>query len=194
MVSPIVRCYIVIRALQLKVKIPKQIGRKLSKYEKNASRNNNNVKFTCFQSMLNGTLEASSIIPKRITISPEWAVNLILFNDCEVENAFYLTVGHELTHKDGDFSKKCTVVRDKKFINWINEVHADFGAAKKMVDSNRNKLIDSMKYKLALKENDKDGPTHPSWKRRLEYVSNYSFDEKLIKQIANPLLAEFEPQ
>ena len=71
-----------------------------------------------------------------------------------------------------------------KFISWVNEVHADFGAAEKMADSSRNKLILSMKYKLSLKQTDNDSPTHPSWEKRLDYVSNYDFDETLIRKIA----------
>ena len=73
---------------------------------------------------------------------------------------------------------------DKTFINYVNEVHADFGAAEKMVDSDRHKLILSMEYKLSLKQTDNDSPTHPSWKRRLEYASNYDFNEALIQRIA----------
>ena len=74
---------------------------------------------------------------------------------------------------------------DKTFINYVNEVHADFGAAEKMVDSDRHKLILSMKYKLSLKHTDNDLSSHPSWKRRLEYVSDYDFDEILIRRIAD---------
>lgn len=32
--------------------------------------------------------------------------------------------------------------------------------------------------------NNKDGPTHPLWKHRLEYVINYDFGEELIRRIA----------
>ena len=47
------------------------------------------------------------------------------------------------------------------------------------------KLILSTEYKLSLKRKDDDSFTHPSWKRRLEYVSKYNFDESLIHRIAD---------
>lgn len=94
-----------------------------------------------------------------------------------------ITIGHELTHKEKDFFS-FRYILSYKFISWVNEVHADFGAAEKMADSSRNKLILSMKYKLSLKQTDNDSPTHPSWEKRLDYVSNYDFDETLIRKIA----------
>ena len=54
-----------------------------------------------------------------------------------------------------------------------------------MVDSDRQKLILSIQYKLSLKHTDNDSVTHPSWKKRLEYVSDYDFNEILIRKIAD---------
>lgn len=81
---------------------------------------------------------------------------------------------------------------DRKFINWVNEVHADFGAAKEMVNGSRDLLIKSTEYKLALKPYNKDSYSHPSWTRRLEYATNYNFDELLIRKIANDTSFENE--
>ena len=42
-----------------------------------------------------------------------------------------------------------------------------------------------MKYKLSCKQKkDKDTRSHPSWNRRIEYISNYNFDYNLIDKIA----------
>ena len=108
-----------------------------------------------------------------------------MFLNNEIKDAFTITIGHERVHLEKDFFYKKPINKfGKKFVNWVNEVHADFGAAEKMADSSRDKLILSMKYKLSLKQTDNDSPTHPSWKRRLEYASNYDFNEALIQRIA----------
>lgn len=130
------------------------------------------------------TLNASALFYKLILISPEWAVRLVLFDDEETKNAFKITLGHELTHKDGDYFKLLSFGKNKRFVNYTNEVHADFGAAEKMVNSDRKKLIASMNYKLSLKANNKNTNDHPSWNTRKYYAENYNFNKKLIERIA----------
>ena len=53
-----------------------------------------------------------------------------------------------------------------------------------MAACSRQKLLDSTRYKKALKKKDKGDFAHPSWERREYYVTNFNFDEKLIRQIA----------
>ena len=89
-----------------------------------------------------------------------------------------------MTHKDGDYFNLLSFGINKRFVNYVNEVHADFGAAKKMVNSDREKLIASMNYKLSLKANDKNTSDHPSWSTRKYYAENYNFNKELIERIA----------
>ena len=142
------------------------------------------LRFTILKDGPFNILSACAISPKHILVSQEWASELFL--NQEIKNAFIITIGHEKTHLENDFLYKKTINKlDKTFINYVNEVHADFGAAEKMVDSDRHKLILSMEYKLSSKHTDNDSSSHPSWKRRLEYVSDYDFDEILIHRIAD---------
>ena len=71
-----------------------------------------------------------------------------------------------------------------KFIAYVNEIHADFGSAQKMLNSNREQLIQSMLYKQSQFSNiDKGDYAHPSWEKRITYVRNFNFTKALIKQI-----------
>lgn len=118
-----------------------------------------------------------------IVVTPEWASRLVLINTGEVHNAFKITIGHELTHKDGDIFVLKHGIRCVKFLAHVNEVHADFGAAQKM-NLGRNILIKSMEYKKSFADNDKSDCSHPSWERRKFYAKNFDFTKKLIQQIA----------
>ena len=78
----------------------------------------------------------------------------------------------------------------------LNEVHADFGAAEKMVNGCKQKLLDSINYKSEINEsiinssklnkNEKNRKlgSHPSWSQRKKYVERGTFDDELIKEIA----------
>lgn len=196
MISIPVRIYVYYKAIQWKMDKPKGIGKRLNNYRKSINSNGYIIVFSCFQSALNGILNADSIIPKIITISPRWAVQLILFDSSETRNAFLITIGHELTHKDGDFSMLSKEGPDRIFISWVNEVHADFGAAEKMVNGCKQKLLDSINYKSEINEsiinssklnkNEKNRKlgSHPSWSQRKKYVERGTFDDELIKEIA----------
>lgn len=142
------------------------------------------LRFTILKDGFFNILSACAILPDHILVSQEWAIQLFL--NKEINNAFIITIGHEKVHLEKDFVYKKAINKcEKKFISHVNEVHADFGAAVKMADSSRDKLILSMKYKLSLKHIDNDSPTHPSWKKRLEYASDYDFNEILIRKIAD---------
>lgn len=72
----------------------------------------------------------------------------------------------------------------------------DFDAAEKMANGSKQKLLDSMNYKSKINESiishsksnknakNKKNSSHPSWPQRKEYVDLGTFDEKLIRQIA----------
>lgn len=130
-------------------------------------------------------LNASSSISKSIFLNPEWAFYIIFYNnDKELKDALSITIGHELTHKEKDFSTFGLSATNKMFVNWVNELHADFGAVQKMANSNRQKLLDSMEYKRMRKDNDENNCYRPSWTQKIHYVKHYDFGKELIQQIA----------
>lgn len=131
------------------------------------------------------TLNACAFLPGIIIINSEWITHLALFQNEATREAFIATLGHEMAHKDNDFVFWEFGTKDKKFVNWINEIHADFCGACKCFQADREKEIHAIEYKLKFKgKKDKDSSVHPSWKKRLEYVSNYDFNIRLIRRIA----------
>ena len=158
----------------------------LNKQENVSLPNNVVLRFTTLKDGFSSLLSASAHLPYYIIASPEWAARLFLFDSEATRNAFTITIGHEITHLDGDFPNTKLTRNDKKFVNWVNEVHADFGAAEKMVEYNRQKLIDSIIYKRSFKKKrkwNKNYSTHPSWNNRERYARNYDFNDILIEQI-----------
>lgn len=143
--------------------------------------NSTSVKYTLFY--LQKTLDVSLTPWGNIVYSLEWARRLVFDNDEYVQNAFRISIGHELTHKYEDISLRIDK-KDVSFMSWINEVHADFGGCQKMADGNRQKLISSIDYKKKSKDRDKDSKSHPSWQRRRYYAENFDFNEQLIRQMA----------
>lgn len=171
----------------------------LDKQENISLPNNVLFRFTTLKDGFSSLLSASAHQPNYIIASPEWASRLFLFDSEATRNAFSITLGHETTHTEGDFSTKGFHGKNKKFINWVNEVHADFGAAQKMVSSNKEKLLNSIDYKIAAKEEKKNillkllektvlvfikETSHPSWQQRRIYAETGVFDKALIENLA----------
>ena len=132
-------------------------------------------------------LNASSAISNCVIFNQSWLYRVVFFDGLETNNAFKMTLGHELTHKENDLLPLKGIIYDINgycFIAWCNKVHADFGAVVKFAELDRNKQIQAMEYKLNLKKDDKPSLDHPSWCQRIEYVKNYDFDEILIRKIA----------
>ena len=119
-----------------------------------------------------------------ILVTTEWAARLVLENTEEVRTAFLLSLGHELTHKEKDIYILTKGLCSLKFSLQINEVHADYGAVLKFVNSNRALALMGMNYKMKFKNINKESFEHPSWLKRKEYIQKYNFDEQLIRQIA----------
>lgn len=132
------------------------------------------------------TPNASATIPRIILINTAWATRIVLSNDNPyMHTAFKMTVCHEMTHQENDFVLFEFFTKDSMFVNWINEVHADFGGVQKAFKGDVQKAIYAMKYKLSCKnKKDKDTRSHPSWKKRIEYISYFDFDAKLVEQVA----------
>lgn len=176
--------YIFYRAKKLKKEVPKNYKEILEQRTNLPQLNKNKFKFSFWQGALSSLPSASVTIFGGIMCSPEWAARLVLFNDEATINAFTMTIGHELTHKGKELNKKCLSKNDKRFKSWVTEVHADFGGAEKMVDCDRHKLVESMRYKLKQKRKDKYHESHPSWALRKCYAEYCDFNEKLIRRIA----------
>lgn len=178
---------LVIFCLQIQTKkTKKDICNRLNKYSKLEQLNGNYLFYnkSIFDS---DSVNANSAFFNIILISYGWALHLILNQNEETDNAFRITIGHELGHKAGDFPismKYLFSINAMKLIFWSNEVQHDFYAAKIMVNCSRDALISSMKYKIKLKKNNKSDLSHPSWVKRLYYVEHFDFNEDLIKQIA----------
>lgn len=197
----LIKIHIIHRSKKLNKSIPNDIGSKIDEYE-NMFVPDNLVKFSFIKDGFFVLLNGRATGVNGILLTPEWAARLLLDNNDDTINAYLITIGHEMTHNEGDFSINGFQGKNKKFINWVNEVHADFGAAEKMVEYNRQKLIDSMQYKMDAKKKPKckllnnfikkalnllhsDEYTHPTWETRLEYATNYNFDKELIEKIAS---------
>lgn len=134
--------------------------------------------------------------PKKfIVVNSEWIsrVKISAKNEDEIHKAFMITIGHELSHKERRLSpwKRSIKYMFKymKVIAYVNEIYADFGGVKKMMENNqkdRTELIKSCKYKQTIKKSytiDCDTPHHPSWDKRIYYVSHFNFNEDLRKRI-----------
>lgn len=122
-----------------------------------------------------------------IQVSQAYAAKLVLNDSNDIHNAFLMSLGHEMTHKDNDIKviKGMFIKNGTKFLAHVNEVHADFGAVQKLANNNREKQLKAMKYKQSYKKNvDVSDFCHPSWNQRYNYIEKYNFDEKLIRQIA----------
>ena len=127
---------------------------------------------------------AMSVCPGLIAVNAEWAARLVLVGDDIVKKVFRFTMGHEMTHQSGDYIFLEAFSKDRRFVNWVNEVHADYGGAELAFSGNINDAIMSIRYKSKDYPVDKDHQAHPSWKRREDYLKNKVFDDCLVKRIA----------
>lgn len=134
----------------------------------------------------NNKLRASASFPNYIIFSSEWSYQLLVNNSDELQNAFIETLGHEEAHKEKELhaSSKASE-KEKIFCKKVNEVHCDFRGTQKKLNSNRQLLIQALKFKYHFNnEPDKYSKTHPRWCERIDYATNYNFDEKLIRRVA----------
>lgn len=139
------------------------------------------IKFSNF--FLSDNLGANSSFKNTITLYPRWAYEILTNQSERLANAFRITIGHELTHKEGNLFFLKHGLRFLKVISWINEVHCDFAGAQKMANCNRAFLVDSCKFKKDKLSSDNEDCSHPSWDKRVKYAESYDFDEKLIRKI-----------
>lgn len=176
------------RAKEENREIPQNYQQILNNLNDMPQLNGNKIIFRLVKDNYRKQLSATALMNGRIVCSLEWAAIYVLYNCPQTKNAFRITVGHELTHKDGDFGSLRYICCNRKLVDWTNEVHADFGAVQKMSGSNRQSLVDSCEYKylyrLKYKHKDSGSSSHPSYQRRKHYAENFNFDKTLIQQIA----------
>lgn len=184
MMSPFVKIYIYEKA--------KHNNMKLSNVEEILKRElepfsfwHGKIKYAWFWSAGVRIPNASATLPGTILINAEWAARIVLEQDNPyMHDAFALTVYHEISHHKNDFSYFDFWSKNGRFVNWVNEVHADFRGTKMAFDGKREQAAAAMKYKLCNKRKDRDQILHPSWNRRIDYILNFDFNHTLIDQIA----------
>ena len=188
MICQFTKEYILEQAKEKNIEIPSNYETILENYCELVKKYGYDLEFRKGRSLTFDNLGANAGCLKNnsIVATPEWAFQLVIKNQ-DADTAFRITLGHELTHKETQFSHYFSLC-NLKYIAWVNEVHADFGAAQKMFNSNRKILIKAIDYKLNYKHKHQKGDiedfTHPSWVRRKYYVEHFNFDSKLIQQIA----------
>ena len=129
------------------VPIPSNYKNILRKYQNIQERNNQLIVFSFIYDWGSEMISANAMLPGVILVNAEYAANIVLYDNNDTMNAFLLSIGHELTHKDGDIDFFRYIGSNQKFIRWVNEIHADFGAAQKTVKSNRKLLVSACEYK-----------------------------------------------
>ena len=85
-------------------------------------------------------------------------------NSVEIKNAFKITVGHELGHKEKHINRLFHVW-DIKFLSWVQEVYCDFYGTDLMAKGIKANLISSIIYKSKNKNCNKCDSDNPSWKQ-----------------------------
>ena len=185
MISPFIYHKIKKSAKDKNLTIPQNYEEILQRYKSIGKVDKRLIVFSWAMDAGENVLNASPKMPGCVLLNSAWAARVVLYDNEDTINAFKITVGHELTHKDKEVRELLHLKINRKFIARVSEVHADFGAAQKMFCSNRNALLASIDYKKLLKKVDNEDFRHPTWQRRKEYVLNYDFNEELIRIIAN---------
>ena len=185
MLSPLVVNHIKRNAKKNNIKLPDEYKFVLLKWTKKYSISEKII-FSWLFDAGSKVLNASATIPGIVLVNAEWASRLVLnAGDKEMETAFELTIGHELTHHENDYFFLDPFTKDEKFIYWINEIHADFGGIQKMFAGDVSQGEIAMRYKQRNRTTkDKDTYTHPSWEKRISFIKEHNFDEKLIRVVA----------
>ena len=188
MISPMVYRRIAKRAKENNMRIPVNYREIINCYKNVVKPGEDKIVFSWLYDT-NSCLNANAMVHKCIIFNAEWAARIVLFDNLDTMNAFRDTIGHELTHKDKEFSRCKRSRKDRIFVARINEVHADFGAGPKMMGNRRDLILQAIEYKKSLKKKDKESKlsSHPSWEKRYEYIKNYDFNRKLIERVAEDM-------
>lgn len=196
MISICVKRYIFKRAREYNVSVPLNYLQILDKYVHLETPIKAKIIFSQCSSN-SQFLAASGTFKGVIILNAEWAARIALFDNEQTQNAFKATIGHELTHQCKEYSRISKLGLQRTFISRVNEVHADFGAAEKMLNGSRELLLQTLSLKqrlhpsteknqftTAIKKKFRIYSDHPSWEQRYNYVKNNNFDKILIRKIA----------
>lgn len=186
MLSPLVDLYIRRKAKREHRSLPNDYKCILYRFAEKYSTDNIKVHYLWFWDAGGRFPNASATIPGVILLNPVWASLLVEKNNDEtIVDVLKMTIGHELTHQENDYFYFEPFSKAQKFVNWINEIHADYGGIIKAFDGDVNRGIKALEFKKKCKgSKDKDGRTHPAWKRRIEYIRKYDFNADIINNVA----------
>lgn len=185
--SPLVGAHVMRKAKKMNIPLPddwkKILFRELDCFKENKIR----IAYSWLWDSGGRVPNASSTIPRLILVNAEWAAMIVLLqNDEKMHDAFRLTIGHEMTHQNDHFFLARPFSKNARFTYWVNEVHADFGGAVMAFEGDVARCAEAMQFKKKCKgERDRDGYSHPSWRRRIEYIRDNDFNRELIYKIAN---------
>jgi hypothetical protein len=145
----------------------------------------------------------AAVVPptrSQILLNPEWAARMFysrknsikitkeeqLQRAAECEDDLAFTLGHEMGHVilDRGNSNPFRSRARKRFVNWVNETHADFFSWKYAMHKDTEAVLASMQRKQALRKKDNNTNQHPSWALRMKYIKHFDFNEKLVREIA----------
>ncbi len=180
----LLRLHIWRRALHYKKKYV-NIKQKLQEANDISFVDNTNIIFTWLLSGISKHPNAMSVFPGLIVVNAEWAARLVIFDTEEVRDSYRYTIGHEMTHQSGDYVFWEAFTKDKRFVNWVSEVHADYGGTVHAFAGNIRRAVTAIEYKAKDYKNDRDRQVHPSWLHRKGYLKIGRFDSELIKCIAD---------
>ena len=124
----------------------------------------------------------------KVRVNAVWIAHLIS-DYSGAKEAFADTIGHELTHLQGDFPNIKLFAHRYKFISYVNEIHADFGGVSIALNGDSELGVKCLEFKKEwntskIKKNDKNYWDHPSWSKRIDYIKRKKFDTFLIREIA----------
>lgn len=189
MINPLVYCRIVRRARKNNLKVPSNYKSILHYYKNIEKPSNDKIVFSWIYDGRNKNLNANAALNGKILFNAEWAARVVLFDNAGTLNAFKSTIGHELTHKDNEIDVRQFFGLNKQFVGRVNEARADFGAGQKMLNSQRNLVLDAVNYKRALNSRGRrlKFDPHPTWEQRYNYIKNYNFSRELIYKIADDM-------
>lgn len=142
-------------------------------------------------------------IMKYIVFNDVWEICMCHEQEDFLQAIFLQTFGHEIAHKEGDFSiikyflreRKLSYIfndnSDKRFIHWTTEIHHDFIGALFSGNTDSEKIKDIIEYKKYIIRilkgplvEKKDCNTHPNWDFRKECLLSGTFDESIVRKIA----------
>jgi len=96
------------------IKIPEDYKEKLLVYRDYLNPYGCVLRFSFLPFLTTKRLNANAFFHKKVVASVRWAVDLSLFINTDIHNAFIITLGHELTHKE----KRLPFPDTKTHYNW----------------------------------------------------------------------------